>query len=50
MTLHSIDAKQKSYERLFYYDALKPLPSFKDGDPLRVVYHDRFIAQVELKA
>lgn len=47
MTLHCLDEKKKPYERLFYYDALKPRPDFKEGEPLRVVYHDRFVGQVE---
>ena len=47
MTLHCLDEKQKPYERLFYYDALKPRPDFREGEALRVTYHDRFVGQVE---
>ena len=50
LTLNCLDEKQKPYERLFYYDVQKPRPDFKEGDPLRIVYHDRFIGQVELRA
>lgn len=47
MTLHCLDEKQKPYERLFYWDVQKPRPQLADGDPVRVVYHDRFVGQLE---
>lgn len=47
LTLHCLDEKKKPYERLFYYDVQKPKPELQDGDPVRVVYHDRFVGAIE---
>ncbi|MCH5286083.1 MAG: hypothetical protein J1E43_01560 [Christensenellaceae bacterium] len=40
------DEKGKPCDRLFYYDAEKPLPDFKEGDVLHIIYHDKEIASV----
>jgi len=41
------EKKKKTYERLFYYDALKPKPEFAEGQPVHVVYHDKEIGLIE---
>lgn len=46
LTVTDKDEKGKPCDRLFYYDAEKPLPDFKVGDMLRIVYHDKEIASV----
>ena len=46
LTVSDHDEKGKPCDRLFYYDAEKPLPDFRDGDMLRVVYHDKGIISV----
>ena len=40
------DEKGKPCDRLFYYDAEKPLPDFREGDMLHIVYHDKGIISV----
>ena len=35
-------------DRLFYYDAMKPLPDWKSGDRLRVISYDKFVSSCEL--
>ena len=42
-----LDDKQKPYDRLFYLDAEKPKPSFREGQRVRVTYHDRGVIRVE---
>lgn len=37
----------EDYERLFYWDVEKPLPSFQEGQPLEIIYHDRQIADIK---
>ena len=46
MNLICLDEKQKPYDRLFYYDAEKPLPAFTTGEHIVVTYHDRELAAV----
>lgn len=46
MTAIDYDEKNKPFERLFYYDAAKELPDFRKGDMLRILCHDREIADV----
>lgn len=46
MTASDFDEKGKPYERLFYFDAEKPLPSFEVGEMLHIVFHDKEIAEV----
>ncbi len=35
-------------DRLYYYDLEKPLPTFPEGTKLRVTYHDREVAALEV--
>ena len=35
-------------DRLFYYDALKPLPDWKTGDRLHVISYDKFVASCQV--
>ena len=46
MNVVCTDEDGKPYDRLFYYDAEKPLPNWRKGTPLHVTYHDRMIANV----
>ena len=46
LTVTEYDEKGKPYDRLFYYDAEKALPSFTKGQPIRVTYHDRSVVAV----
>lgn len=46
MTCSDIDGKGRPYDRLFYFDALKPFPDVKEGDMLRVVHHDLVVADI----
>lgn len=47
MTVTQLDDKDKPYERIFYYDVLKPFPALEAGQPLRVTYHDRVVVSLE---
>lgn len=46
MTFITRDEKNKVFERLFYYDAQKPLPDLQQGAMVQVVYHDHELASV----
>lgn len=46
LTVSDRDEKGKPCDRLFYYDAEKPLPDFREGDMLHIVYHDKGIASI----
>ena len=46
LTATDLDEKGKPYERLFYYDAEKPFPSFAPGEMLHIVFHDKEIADI----
>lgn len=46
MTCLDVDGKGRPYDRLFYFDALKPFPEFAEGEMLRVVHHDLVVADV----
>lgn len=46
LTVSDRDEKGKPCDRLFYYDAEKPLPDFREGDMLHIVYHNKEIASV----
>lgn len=46
LTCADLDAKGKPCDRLFYFDAEKPLPDFKEGEMIRIVYHDKEIAAI----
>ena len=37
----------KPYERFFYYDTEKPLPSLEKDDRIQVVFHDRQVADLK---
>lgn len=41
-----VDGKGRPYDRLFYFDAQKTLPDVQAGDPLLIVHHDLFIADL----
>ncbi len=47
MTVTQLDDKDKPYERIFYYDVLKPFPALEAGQPLQVTYHDRVVVALE---
>lgn len=46
MTCMDIDGKGRPYERLFYFDNLKSLPDFKEGEMVHVVHHDLVVADI----
>lgn len=46
MTVICRDEKDKSYERMFYYDCEKTVPAYVRGQKLRLVYHDHQLADV----
>lgn len=46
LTCQDTDAKGRPYERLFYYDAQKPLPAFQEGEMVRVIHHDLLVADI----
>lgn len=41
-------SEKEPIERLFYYDLLKEFPELTPGTPVRIVYHDREIAAMEI--
>lgn len=43
-----MDAKNRPYERLFYFDAEKEFPAVNEGDMLRIVHHDLCVADIHL--
>ncbi len=43
-----IDGKGRPYERLFYFDALKPFPDVQEGEMLHIVHHDLSVADIQL--
>ena len=44
---HDHDDNEKPYERIFYFDVLKPFPDLTPGQKLHVVYHDRAVMSLE---
>lgn len=50
MIVSAGDPKDEEDDRLFYYDLQKPLPQLTEGERVRVVYHDREIASLEVMA
>lgn len=46
LTCLDYDGKGRPYDRLFYFDALKPFPDFQNGEMLHVVHHDLMVADV----
>ncbi len=44
MNVVCTDDAGKPYDRIFYYDAEKPLPGWQEGQHLRVTFHDRQVA------
>ncbi len=48
VTCVDYDAKSRPYDRLFYFDSLKPFPDLKEGDRVRVTHYDLTIADIEL--
>lgn len=40
------DDEGKPFERIFYYDALKPLPTLTPGQKVHVVFHDRAVVSI----
>ena len=43
MNVQQLDDDGKPFERLLYWDALKPLPDLHQGDHLQITYHDRMV-------
>ena len=50
MIVSAGDPQDEEDDRLFYYDLQKPLPQLTEGERVRVVYHDREIASLEVMA
>ncbi|MBQ8555092.1 MAG: hypothetical protein IJ438_04370 [Clostridia bacterium] len=46
LTCSDIDGKGRPYDRLFYFDALKTLPDFKEGEMVRITHHDLEITDI----
>ena len=46
MHMECLEESGKPYDRLFYWDREKALPSWSKGTPITVTYHDREIADV----
>ena len=44
---HDHDDNEKPYERIFYFDVLKPFPDLTPGQKLHVVFHDRAVVSLE---
>ena len=42
------EKKDPEDDRLFYYDALKPLPGWQSGCRLRIISYDKFVASWEV--
>ncbi|MBR6029161.1 MAG: hypothetical protein IKP40_08715 [Clostridia bacterium] len=42
-----VDDAGKPYERLFYFDAEKPLPEFREGQMLEICFHDKQVVSVK---
>lgn len=41
-----VDDEDKPYERLFYFDAEKPLPALQPGQRVEIRYHDRQVVSI----
>ena len=48
MIVSAGDPADEEDDRLFYYDMEKPVPHLREGDQLRVTYHDRAVANLEV--
>lgn len=46
LSLQQLDDEGNPFERMLYWDALKPLPQVTPGDALHIVYHDRMVASL----
>ena len=46
MTCQDTDGKGRPYDRLFYFDSLKPFPDFAEGEMLHIIHHDLVVADV----
>ena len=46
LTCQDTDAKGRLYDRLFYLDAEKSCPEFKEGEMVLVLHHDLIVADV----
>lgn len=46
LSLQQLDDEGKPFERMLYWDALRPLPQVSVGDTLHIVYHDRMVASL----
>ncbi|MBQ7848819.1 MAG: hypothetical protein IJ343_03770 [Clostridia bacterium] len=46
LTCTDYDGKNRPYERLFYFVALKPTPDFREGERVLVRHHDLIVADV----
>ncbi|MBQ8653583.1 MAG: hypothetical protein IJ507_01490 [Clostridia bacterium] len=47
MTVIEYEDDGQPYERIFYFDALKPFPQLEQGQKLRVRFHDRSVVALE---
>ncbi|MBR3765070.1 MAG: hypothetical protein IKK57_11060 [Clostridia bacterium] len=46
MTCRDVDGKGRPYDRLFYVDATRSLPTFEEGELLHITHHDLLVADV----
>ena len=47
LTCQDVDGKGRPYDRLFYFDAMKPFPDYKPGEVLRVTHYDLNVANID---
>lgn len=46
VSCQDVDGKGRPYDRLFYYDAQKTFPDFKEGELLHIVHHELTVADI----
>lgn len=46
LSLEQLDDKGDPFERMLYWDALKPQPALNPGDKLHIIYHDRMVVEL----
>lgn len=46
ITVLQNDDDGKPFERLFYWDAQRPIPQLQQGDKLRIIFHDRMVSNL----
>lgn len=47
MTCEDVDGKGRPYDRLFYFDVMKPFPALRPGERVRVIHHDLEVADLQ---